>query len=126
MIAKICAVAILSAILFAALDSFGFKSKGLFALLCALMLLSVIGNSLSSIFGSMLSLAEKTGITDAAHYALRAVGLGYVFGFTSDVCSSLGEKVIADAVSAIGKLQIFLVALPYFEKTVELGIELLQ
>ena len=125
MMLKICAVAILSVILYAALDSLGFKSKGLFAALCSLMILSALGDSLSSLFGSVLSIAERTGISDAASCALRAVGLGYVFGFTADVCSSLGEGVIAKAVTAVGRVQIFLVAYPYFEKMIALGVELL-
>ena len=126
MIPKICALAILAAILYAALDSFGFKSKGLFGLLCALMILSALGDSLGSLFSSMLSIAERTGISDAASCALRAVGLGYVFGFTADVCSYLGEGVIAKAVTLVGRIQIFFVAYPYFEKTVALGIGLLE
>lgn len=126
MIPKICAVAILCVILCAALDSLGFKSKGLFATLCALMILSALGDSMSSLFGSALSIAERTGISEAASCALRAVGLGYVFGFTADVCSSLGEAVIAKAVTAVGRVQIFLVAYPYFEKMIALGVELLE
>ena len=126
MIPKICALAILSVILYAALDSFGFKSKGLFGLLCALMILSALGSTFSTLFGSMLNIAEKTGISEAATCALRTVGLGYVYGFTSDLCTSLGENMIAKAVTTVGRVQIFLVAFPYFEKTVALGIELLK
>lgn len=125
MIPRICAVALLCVILCATLEALGFKSKGLFATLCALMILSALGDSLSSLFGSALAIAERTGITDAASCALRAVGLGYVFGFTADVCSSLGEGVIAKAVTAVGRVQIFLVAYPYFEKIIALGVELL-
>ncbi len=126
MIPKICAVAILSVILYAALDSFGFKSKGLFAALCALMILSALGDSLSSLLSSVLLVGERTGISEAAICALRAVGLGYVFGFTADICASLGEELVAKAVTLVGRVQIFMVAYPYFEKIVALGMELLQ
>ena len=54
------------------------------------------------------------------------MGLGYVFGFTSEICSELGEGVIASAVTAAGRVQIFLVAYPYFEKIIKLGVELLE
>lgn len=126
MILRVCAAALLSAILCALLGSFGFKSKGLFATLCALMLFSALGESLSTLFGSASALAERTGITDAAACALRAVGLGYVFGFTAEVCQSLGENTIASAVTAVGRVQIFLLAYPYFEKIIALGAELLE
>lgn len=125
MIPKICAVAILCVILCAVLDSLGFKSKGLFASLCSLMVFSALGDSLSSLFGTALSIADSTGVSEAATCALRAVGLGYVFGFTADLCSSLGESVIAKAVTVVGRVQIFLVAYPYFEKMIALGMELL-
>ena len=126
MIPKICAAALICVVLCATLDGLGFKSKGLFATLCCLVLLSALGDSLSELFGSALSIAERAGISEAASCALRAVGLGYVFGFTADVCSSLGEGVIANAVTLVGRAQIFLVAYPYFDKLVRLGAELLQ
>lgn len=119
-------MALISAMLCAVLSSLGFKSKGFFATLCALMLFSALGDSLSELFGSAASLAERTGISDAASCALRAVGLGYVFGFTADVCQSLGENTIASAVTAVGRVQIFLVAYPYFERIIALGTELLE
>ena len=126
MILKVCAIAVFAAILYALLDNLGVRSKGLFGTLCALMILSALGDSLGGLLSSMLSIAENTGISEAASCALRTVGLGYVFGFTSDFCAELGEGVIAKAVSVVGKIQIFLVAYPYFEKTVALGIGLLE
>ena len=125
MIPKIAAFAIFSAIIFSLLDSVGFKSKGLFATLCALMIFSALGESLAEIFGSVISVAERTGISEAASCILKAIGLGYVFGITSDICTSLGETGIARAVTAVGRVQIFAVAYPYFEKMIALGTELL-
>lgn len=126
MIPRICAIALLSAVLYAALESLGFKSRGLYATLCSLIILSLFGNSLGELFGSLTGIADRTGISEAASCTLRAVGLGYVYGFTSDVCTSLGEKTIANAVTLVGRVQIFLVAMPYFEKIISLGIELLE
>jgi hypothetical protein len=73
-----------------------------------------------------MRIVEDTGIADAADKAIRAVGLGYVFGFTSDICNSLGESTLASLVTAVGRVEIFLLALPYFVKTIELGMELLS
>lgn len=126
MIPKICLFALVSVIILALLDRLGFKSKGVLATLCVLMMLISLTDGLSSGFGGILSLAERAGITDAAICAMKAVGLGYVFGFTSEICSSLGENVIASAVTAAGRVQIFLAAYPYFEKIVKLGVELLE
>ena len=49
-----------------------------------------------------------------------------VFGFTSDICASLGESTLASLVLTVGRVEIFMLALPYFVKTVELGMELLS
>ena len=122
---KICAVAIICVLLCAVLDSLGFRSKGLFATLCALIMLSALGDQISSLFGSLTSVAERSGISEAAECALRAIGLGYVFGFTSDICRSLGEGLIAKVVEIVGRVQIFMVAYPFFEKMIDLGAELI-
>ena len=119
------ACALICAVLCVILDSLGFKSKGLFATLSALILFSMLGDSLSELFSGILKLSERTGITAAAKASLKAVGLGYVFGITADICDSLGERTIASALTVVGRVQIFLVAYPYFEKIVTLGLELI-
>lgn len=126
MIPKICLFALVSGLLLALLDRMGFKSKGLFAALCAVIMFISLSEELSTGLSGILSLAERAGITEGAKCALKAVGLGYVFGFTSEICSELGEGVIASAVTAAGRVQIFLVAYPYFEKIIKLGVELLE
>ena len=126
MIPKICLFALLSALLSFLLERLGFRSGGLFALLCTLLMLCSMAESLGDMLGGIMTLANRAGITDAASCALRAVGLGYVFGFTADLCASLGEGAIASAVTVAGRVEIFLVAYPYFERIVALGAELLE
>lgn len=126
MIPKICLFALVSVLILALLDRLGFRGKSVFATLCILLMLISLTEGLSSGLGGIISLAERAGITDAAGCALKAVGLGYVFGFTSEICTSLGEGTIASVVTAAGRVQIFLVAYPYFEKIVKLGVELLE
>ena len=125
MISKAIGVALVSAILSALLDGLGFKSRRLFSTLSAIVVMVGLVGSVSELLGSVMKIADGTGIGDAADKAVRAVGLGYVFGFTSDICNSLGESTLASLVTAVGRVEIFLLALPYFVKTVELGVELL-
>lgn len=125
MIPKICLLAIICALLGALLDSFGFKGKGLFVLLCAMIMFISLSESIGESFFGILSVADTAGISDAASSILRAVGLGYIFGFTSEICLSVGEATISSAVQTAGKIQIFLVAYPYFEKIISLGVEML-
>lgn len=126
MIIRAAVLAILCALLCALLDGAGFKSKGLFATLCILIMFVGLADSLSELFSGIMSLAERTGIREAASCSIRVVGLGYIFGITSDLCDSLGERAIASAVTMVGRIQIFLVAYPYFEKIISLGIELIK
>ena len=126
MTARVCFAAMLVAILAALLSELGFRQKKLFVVLSLVVILSMLAEGIGELFSSALSLADSAGISDAAKCAVKAVGLGYIFGFTADVCDELGEKGIANAVTIGARVEIFLVALPYFEKTVRLGIELLK
>lgn len=123
---RVLACAIICTILCSLLSSLGFKSKGLFATLSAIVIFSLLGENLVEVVTGILNISEKTGVNEAAKCALRAVGLGYVYGITADICDSLGERIIASAVTLVGRMQIFLVSYPYFEKIVSLGIELIE
>ena len=125
MIPKICLFALVCALLCSLLSGLGFREKGLFALFCSLLMLISFVSTIGDSLGGVISLADRAGITDAASCILRVVGLGYVFGFTSEICTCLGEGAIASAVTTVGRVEIFLVAYPYLEKTIQLGLELL-
>ena len=126
MIPKICAIGLLSAILSAFLGEMGFKSKKLLSLLAILLLLGTMNDGIAVIMGKILPFSDTVGISEACKSALKTVGLGYLFGFTADVCAELGETGVSKAVSIAGRVEIILVALPYFEKTIELGMKLLK
>ena len=126
MIPKICAVGLICAILSAFLGEMGFKNKKLLSLLAIIMLLGAANDGIESFIKRITSFSDVAGIGEAARCALKAVGLGYLFGSTSDACAELGEGGIAKTVNIVGKIEIMLVALPYFEKTLELGLELLK
>lgn len=126
MTARLCFAALLVAILAALLSELGFRQKKIFVALSLVVILSMLAEGIGELFSAALSLADSAGISDAAKCAVKAVGLGYIFGFTADVCEELGEKGIANAVTIGARVEIFLVSLPYFEKTVRLGIELLK
>lgn len=125
MTAAVCSFALIAAILCVLLREFGFRSIKLFTTLCLILLLCAISPPLIELFSSIRGISDTVGIADAAECALKAVGLGYAFGFTAEICESLGEGGLASAVTLVGRIQIFLVAMPYFEKVVTLGMELL-
>ena len=126
MMSKICAIGLLGAILAAFLGELGFKNKRLVSLLTAIVLFGSLKDGIATYVERIVGLSEIAGIGDACLCSLKAVGLGYLFGFSSDLCEELGEGSVARAITVVGKVEIMLVALPYFEKTISLGVELLQ
>ena len=125
MITAVLSFAVICAILLALLREFGFRSAKLFGTLCLVLLLSAVVGPLVTLVGEIRGVADRAGVSEAADCAVRAVGLGYAFGITSDLCESFGESSVASAVLMVGRLQIFLIALPYFQKVIDLGLELL-
>ena len=125
MTGRIAAFALICAVLGALLDGLGFKSRRLFSVLSFVLLIGAVAQPLSKIFGGILSFSSAAGIGEGAEAAVKAVGLGYLFGFTSEICQALGESTLASAVSIVGKIEIFLVAYPFFEGIMKLGAELL-
>lgn len=123
---KFVGAALICVMMSVLLDGLGFRAKRLFVCLTVIIMMIGLVGSLSKVFDPILNIARDVGIGEVADKSLRAVGLGYVFGFTSDICSSLGETTLASLVTAVGRVEIFLIALPYFVKTVELGIKLLS
>ena len=126
MILRACATALVTVIFGTVLSELGFKSKKLFCILGALIIICLLGEGAAMIVGKVTALSEAADIGDAAKCALKVVGLGYLFGFTSDVCRELGEGGVANAVGLVGRVETFLAVLPYFEKTLELGAGLLK
>lgn len=125
MIAKICLFAIACGLLAALLHSLGYRSVGLFTTLSALMIISAVSGGLADIFGGILSFTDDAGVGEAVKSALKVIGLGYIFGFTSDLLVSLGEGLIASALTVAGRVQMMLAVYPYIDSVLKLGVELL-
>ena len=126
MIMRACALALLAVILGAVLSELGFKSKKLLSTLAALLIVSMLWGEVAHLVDKLGTFSEMAGIGDAAKCALKVVGLGYVFGFTSDVCREMGEGGVASAVGIVGRVETFLVVMPYLEKSLELGAQMLK
>lgn len=126
MILRLCFAALLVAILAALLSELGFRHKRLFTVISLVLILSVLTGEIEKLFSSVLALTETAELSEAAKCAVKAVGVGYVFGFTADVCEELGERGIASAVTMGARIEIFLIAMPYFEKAMQLGTKLLK
>jgi hypothetical protein len=57
---------------------------------------------------------------------LKIAGIGFLSGVTADVCRELGEGGAARGVLLAGRIEMLCIALPYLEKIIALGVELLE
>ena len=126
MIPKICALGLLLTFVAVLLSEFGYKNKRLFSVLAVILLLSILGGEISTAMSGMLDISQITGITDTAKCAFKIIGIGYVFGIASDIAKELSEPAIANAVTVGGRIEILLIAMPYFVEIVKLGVELIK
>ena len=123
---KLSFAALLVAMLAALLSELGFRQKKLFVTLSLVVIFSLLADALGQILSSVTNVARLEGIGDCAKSAIKAVGVGYVLGFASDICDELGEKGLSSAVSVAARIEIFLIALPYFEKVIRLGVDFIK
>ena len=126
MMIRLASLALIAAIVGTLLGEFGFRSKKLFALLSFVIIISGVIEPLSDTITRISSLSELYGVGEGAKCIVKTVGAGYLFGFVSDVCAELGETGIQKAVSLAGRIEMFLIAFPFYEKAIRLGIELLE
>ena len=113
---------LLSAVVGVVLTEMGFKGKRAFAAVCFTLLLSMAFGEATDMLGTVLGFAEGAGIGKVARVALKVVGVGYIFGFASDICEELGERGAASAMSAAARIEIILLIFPYFMEICEMGV----
>lgn len=124
MIWRIAAVGLLMSALGVVLAEMGFRGKRVFSALCVTMLLFGMASGVSEVFSRILGVADAGGVGEMARVALKVVGVGYVFGFVSDISEELGERGIASAVSAVGRVETVVLVLPYFLEICKIGTSL--
>ena len=123
---KIVALAFLLTVMALLLRSFGFRGAAVFASLAVAAVISVASGEL----GELLRFAENSRLFEEEtleYFAAIAkiVGTGYLFGICADICTELGEGGIAKAVTVSGRIEILLIAAPYFIRILRLAEGLL-
>ena len=126
MMIKAVAAAALAAVLAFLLSEYGYRGKRLFSTLAVVMLFGVGAVLFGSAYSLINGLGTPLGLGEGAACAVKIIGMGYIFGISSDICRELGEGGIATALTTVGRLEIFLTVLPYILKAVELGAELIK
>ena len=122
---KIFGLALIGAIISFVLKAFGWRGAPIAAIATMLALLSFFTDSFDKIKGIFDIAREAEGVAEAGEYLLKILGIGYLSGICSDVCRELGEAGIAKGLEIVGRVEIIAIVIPYFEKIIELGIELI-
>ena len=119
---KIAALGFLLAVMALLLRSFGFRGAAVFASLAVAAILSLVAGEL----GELIGLASESPLLgeEALEYfsaIAKIVGASYLFGICADICTELGEGGIAKAVALSGRIEILLIAAPYFIRILKLA-----
>ena len=105
------------------LKELGFRGATLVLLLGTVSVVGVAVLSLGGIFSILPGVDGESG--EYAEAMLKIVGVGYIFGVCSDVCSQLGEGSLSSAVTLCGRMEIIALSTPFIKRIIEKGIELL-
>lgn len=108
------------------LRNFGWNGVPVFSLICFILIISLTEPYINEVCGRLLILGEVNGVSEEARAVLKVVGVGYLCGIVSDICQELGEGRIAAAVAFVGRIEIVVIALPFFEEIIRLGTELIR
>lgn len=122
---KLIGTALLLTVTAFLLRQLGWKGAPVFAVICTVLLLVETADSLARIFNSVTLVGEAGDVSEPLRAALKTLGAGYLFGISADVCRELGESGIAKAVEVVGRVEIIAIVVPYFERIIKVGIELI-
>ncbi len=120
------AIGLLLAITAVLLKDLGWRGAAVFSAFSLVMLFSLCTEGLLELSGVLSQLAAGSTLSEAAEGILKITGIGLLMGAAADICRELGENGIARGVALAGRLEILLVALPFLQKIIALGVELLK
>ncbi len=88
---------------------------------CVCALLIAIFPYFSHLLAHILSFSKLSGTdTENFMFLLKAVGVGYVSQFSSDICADAGENAIASKIELAGRICILAMTVPVVSSLVEM------
>ena len=126
MIMRLCASALLVAVTGLLISESGKGLRKPILAVGAVVILIAVLERVGELYSEIFSLAKAAGISEICTAATKVVGVGYVFGICADICRELDAHLVASALTFGGRVEIILIVMPYFVKTVSLGMEMLK
>ena len=121
---KIAAAAITTSVAAFLLREMGWRGAVAFSLFGAAVFLSFLSDGLGELGRGIGEIVSVAGVSEIAGEILKIVGASYVFGISSDICQDLGERTLSTALVTVGRVEILLIALPYFIRITRSAVEL--
>ena len=122
---KLCALALLAAILLLPLREAGGRLGGVAAALCGVLLLLTLTERYATLFSFLDTLGENAVPGEAVSLSLRALGLSFLTEVTAGICRDLGEVGLATRLEWCGRAEILVLALPTLVRLLELAVSYL-
>lgn len=105
------------------LKNLGWRGASVFTALGILIILGELRSAFAEV-NKLSGLWETLG--EAGTAVFKIMGIGYVFGISSDICRELGEAGISSALSLAGRFEIIAVALPFVAEIFSLALSLVS
>ena len=121
---RLAALALVIGIAAFLLREMGWRGAVAFSVFGAAALLSFLSDGLSKFIDGVYEIGTLGGISEITKDILKVVGASYVFGISADICSELGEKALSTALTSVGRVEIFLISMPYFMGIVKSAVGL--
>ncbi|MBQ0017321.1 MAG: stage III sporulation protein AD [Clostridiales bacterium] len=99
----------------------------LFVSICGgLIMLFMIIDNVSNVFGSFNNLMTKTGVDNGLFKCvLKVIGIGYLTEFGANICLDAGSSSIADKIMFSGKIAILILCMPVITNLINMIVGLM-
>ena len=126
MTGEILGITLLLALTLFLLRELGWRAAPVFCAVVLLFVISLLHEQISELIGRALSVEESEKYTEHIADMVKILGLSYLYGISSDICTAIGENQIAKVVDVVGRVEILAIALPYFMEIVALSAQMIR
>lgn len=116
---RYCAAALAVAIFGFMLRSLGWSGAKIFSAIGAASIIMMGVTVMGTLTERLGWVFAQKGLGGVMESVLKIVGVGYVFGICSDMCSELGEGGVASALTVVGRGSILLAVMPTLFEIIE-------
>lgn len=120
---RVIGCALISALLGVLLKELGFAGSRMILLLGTVGAIGFAAVCVGEVMEGIVGLSPENA--EYVRVILKMVGISYVAGVCSDICTDLGQTSLSGAISSVGRVEIMILSLPYVKRIIEEGVKLL-